>query len=98
MRTFKCRGGLANDEPLQPELVHPLQRLLIVDRRPKKSSHCCSPALAPVRSAMLVGRATFSLTHRCLGCSKVTSCTKEVRLEVVHQWGGCVFSYHEILQ
>ena len=83
MRTFKCRGGLANDEPLQPELVHPLQ-VGIVDRRLKKSSHCCSPVLAPVMSAMFVGRATFSLTHRCLGCSKVTSCTKEVRLEVVH--------------
>ena len=63
MRTFKCRGGLANDEPLQPELVHPLQ-VGIVDRRLKKSSHCCSPVLAPVMSAMFVGRATFSLTHR----------------------------------
>ena len=38
MRTFKCRGGLANDEPLQPELVHPLQRLLI-DRRQAKSEN-----------------------------------------------------------
>ena len=37
--------------------------------------------------ARVNNRATFSLTHRCLGCSKVTSCTKEVRLEVVHQWG-----------
>ena len=74
MRTFKCRGGLANDEPLQPELVHPLQ-VGIVDRRLKKSSHCCSPVLAPVMSAMFVGRATFSLTHRCLGFSRVTSCT-----------------------
>ena len=70
MRTFKCRGGLANDEPLQPDLVHPLHKS--IDRRLKKSSHCCSPVLAPVMSAMFVGRATFSLTHRPIQCQSVS--------------------------
>ena len=51
MRTFKCCGRLANDNSsMSWELI--LQKLLIVDRRLKKSSHCRSPVLAPVRSAM----------------------------------------------
>ena len=60
MRTFRCRGGLANDSSSQKRLI------LKCDRRSstQKSSHCRSPVLAPVRFAMFVGRATFSLTHR----------------------------------
>ena len=92
VRTFKCRGGLASDGSRKSLWFDHT----FVDCRLKKSSHCRSPVLAPVRSAMFVGRATFSLTHRCLGFSRVTSCTKEVRLEVVHQWGGCVFSCHDV--
>ena len=51
MRTFKCRGGLANDEPLQPELVHPLQRLLdgYIEgswRVPQRRRHGLSPRVS----------------------------------------------------
>ena len=50
VRTFKCRGGLANDSSSQKRLI------LKCDRRSstQKSSHCRSPVLAPVRFAMFV--------------------------------------------
>ena len=46
----------------------------------------------------MVGLAALEPTHLFLWNVEYHSCTKEVRLEVVHQWGGCVFSCHEILQ
>ena len=59
MRTFKRRGGLADDSSSTSRSL-----ILLFRRRSEiELPFCCSPALAPL-CLQHVGRATFSLTHR----------------------------------